>query len=189
MSTREINFLQRRHKVLNTRQRRDLKYLRLAGTLAAGAAVLLTAMVGVRLILSFQSNRLVERQQQLRTSIEARADIEESVFTVARKLQVLVELFERRADKQLVVEYFSGIFGPEVLLNSIDYDIDNNIVSLGVTAESIFVLEEVFEVLESDQVRELFGLVRKSDIRRNQSGAYDLTFTITLGKPANTAAL
>ncbi|MCB9801167.1 MAG: hypothetical protein H6773_03220 [Pseudomonadales bacterium] len=179
---RLINFVANRRKRLTQQQLQDEKWFRYAIIGVMVIFVFFLIVVSVRFFLVYRFNRLEEDQANTRKAISAQENIEKDYNIFAHKLRALSDLFGKRQDKQEAMVYFSQAFGPHVIISGIDYsEDDNNIVSFTLTAPSVFDLENVFKVLESDEVKQKYAKVDRSDLGRGENGAYTIKLTIILG--------
>lgn len=180
--TRGINFVANRRKRLTAQQLQDEKWFKYATIGLIGVFVVFLIVVGIRLFLMYRMNTLKDDQLNTRKAVEAQEHVEKEYNIFAHKLRALSDLFGKRQDKQEAMVYFSQVFGPQVIISGIDYsEQDDSIVSFTLTAPSIFDLENVFRILESDEVRTTYSRVHKSDLGRGESGAYTIKLTIVLG--------
>lgn len=177
-----INFVQNRRKKLTKSQKNDFRIFQIV---AGGFGVLILVFIvtmGLNFYLQFRVSGIQDQQKQMERRITDQQDVEKSIIITIEKIKVLAELFEQRYDKQSAIKYFSEIFGPQVLIKDIDYEADNQILSLRVESNSVFSLENIFEELSNPEVEEKFGKVAKSDLARNESGKYNMAITLTLGE-------
>lgn len=188
MSVIAINFLKDRRKKLTKQQLLDMKLFRAAGAICLACFVLFIAAVGVRLLLAYQLDQQKKRENQLLVQIRSQEDNEEAYVIFAAKLKVLAALFEQRQDKQEALQYFTTLFGSDILVNDVAYDSEDNILTLGLQAADIFSLQSVFDQLQSEQVKDQFLSVAASDLRRNDQGQYQTNITVQLQEPQAPAA-
>ena len=136
--------------------------------------------LSINFYLQFQVKTTKDQQTQMELQVSDQVGVEQSIVVTTEKLKILFELFELRYDKQAAIDFFSKIFGPNVLIKDINYEANERILSLKLQSESIFVLEEVFLKLSDPEVEENFGQVNKSGLSRNDRGAYNMSITLTL---------
>lgn len=181
---REINFVQSRRKTLTKNQENDLKIFKItAGVFGVLIAVFLVVL-GIDFFLQFQVKAVMDNEKRMESQILSHGLVEQSILVTSEKLKILSELFDLRYDKQAAIEYFSAIFGPEVLIKDINYEADEKILSLRIQATSVFILEQVFAKLAEPEVEERFGIVNKSELIRNDRGRYSMAITLSLGEEA-----
>lgn len=176
----EINFVEHRRKKLNKQQKNDLKIFRIAlGIFGVGVAIFLV-LLGTNFYLQFRLRGIQDNQDILTQRVQSQIEVEESILVTIEKLKVLAELFDQRHDKQSAIEYFSGLFGSDVLIQDINYEADDRILSLRLQSDSVFSLENVFERLAQPEVSETFGQVNKSALSRNDQAMYSVVITLNL---------
>lgn len=179
---REINFVQGRRKKLTKDQKKDFQIFRIVIGVFGFLVVVFLITLGVDFYLQFQVKQAQDEQKQIERQVLAQESVEQSIVITTEKLKVLSELFEQRYDKQAAIDYFSNIFGSEVLIKDIKYEADERILSLRIQSQSIFVLEDVFLKLSDPSVAEQFGQVNKSELIRNDQGSYNMAITLSLAE-------
>ncbi|MDH5533520.1 MAG: hypothetical protein OEX81_03785 [Candidatus Pacebacteria bacterium] len=183
---REINFVQGRRKKLTKSQKVDLKIFKgVLGVFGVFVAIFLITL-GVDFYLQFQVKSAKDQQKQMERQVAAQESIEQSIVITTEKLKILSELFELRYDKQAAIDFFSEIFGSQVLIKDINYEAGERILSLRLQSPSIFILESVFEELSNPEVEEQFGQVNKTDLVRNDRGGYNMAITLSLVEESKT---
>lgn len=180
--SREINFVQSRRKQLTKHQESDLKIFKISGAIFGVLIVVFLITLGVDFYLKFQLKSVIDQEKKMEAEILSNGLIEQSILITSEKLKVLSELFDQRYDKQAAIEYFSSIFGQEVLIKDINYEADEKILSLRLQASSIFILEQAFVQLANPEVESKFGLVNKSELIRNDRGRYSMAITLSLSE-------
>jgi hypothetical protein len=180
--TRGINFVANRRKRLTAQQKQDEQWFGYAIIGILSIFVVFLIVVGIRFFMVYRLDQLDDEQTNTRQAIESQEQVEKDYNIFAHKLRALSELFGKRQDKQEAMVFFSQVFGPQVIISGIDYsEEDDSIVSFTLTAPSVFDLENVFTVLESEEVRTTYSKVEKSSLGRGESGAYTIKLTIVLG--------
>lgn len=185
---REINFVQSRRKQLTKNQENDLKVFKIAGAVFGILIIVFLIALSINFYLQFRIKSIKDQEKRMETQILSNGLIEQSILVTTEKLKILSELFNQRYDKQAAIEYFSSIFGPEVLIKDINYAADEKILSLRVQATSIFILEQVFAQLSNPEVEQKFGIINKSELIRNDRGRYSMAITLSLDEEAAEAA-
>ena len=175
-----INFLRHRRKELSKQDQQDQRWFRISSMVAGGVLILSLLIVSGQLFLTYQRKQVITRQENLKKQIMSHEDVERSYVIFANKVKILTELFKQRSDKRTAINYFSSLFGPDVLISDISYEGDEGILQFGLKAKSIFTLEEVFTKLSTDEVKAQYSMVSKSDLSRDQEGSYRMSVTITL---------
>jgi hypothetical protein len=177
-----INFLSTKHRKATEQQKQDKKLFRYAVIAFSGILAILLVAVGFSFFLQFQLNASQNKAKDLERQILANEAIEKSAVVLAKKVSVLKTLLEERQDKQQALEFFSNLFGSNVVLKDITYQATEGLLSLRVQAFSVFELEQVFNRLKEEETVARYGNVATSDLRRDQEGAYSLNLTISLVK-------
>ncbi len=175
-----INFLRERQKVVGVHRERDHALFRVSMGILITVAVVSVAAFGTQLYLQFQLSAAEDELASLERTILSQESIEKSVVVTAQKLAVLQTLIDERRGKQDAIAYFSDIFGPNVIIKDIGYNAADAILSLRVEADSVFILDTVFNTLDSQATREQYQQVSKSELRRLDTGQYSMLVTVTL---------
>jgi hypothetical protein len=171
-----INFLSTQHRKGTEQQKRDRQWFKWSLFGLGGVIVVLLAAIGSSFFLQYQVGRAKNSEE-----------VEKSAVVLAKKVSILKILFDERQDKQQAIEYFSNLFGDNVVLKDITYQASEGILSLRVQAFSVFELERVFALLQQEETTSRYATVATSDLRRDQEGAYAMNLTIDLAKAAETA--
>lgn len=175
-----INFLRDRHRRLTKQQALDQKIFKITTAVGGICLALLLLTLGIRLFMAYQLQQLNNQENRLLAEVRSQEDSEKSYVIFAAKLNVLSQLFAQRRDKQEALEYFTTLFGPDVLVSDVAYDADIGVLTLGLKANNIFTLQTVFDQLRSDEVKSQFASVTASELRRDDQGSYQTTVTISL---------
>jgi len=175
-----INFLRERRKKLTKQQVLDQKLFKVFSGIGIGIFLVFLGSVGARLALAYNLNQITQKQNRMLQVVRSQEANEKSYVIFAAKLRVISELFVQRRDKQEAIKYFSTLFGPDVTVSDIAYEADSALLTFGLQAKNIFTLENVFGNLRNPQVKEQFAAVAASELRRDKTGSYQTTITVTL---------
>lgn len=185
---KEINFLHSFRKKATKQQKQDKLFFRIAAAACSVVVVVTLISVGVSFLYQSRVAALQKTAKDLERQILASEELEKSAVILGKKLTVLKELFDDRHDKQKALDYFTSLFGPDVVVSNIDYEANEGILSLRVDTGSIFVIEEVINLLRSGQTKQEYPSLKLSDLRRTDQGDYAVTITVTLQSNAQPAA-
>lgn len=180
--SREINFVQARRKQLTKHQQSDLKIFKITSITFGVLIAIFLVVLSTDLFLQFRVKSLMNQEKQIESQILGHGLVEQSILITTEKLKLLTDFFNQRYDKQAAIEYFSQIFGPEVMINDINYEADENILSLRIRSSSVFILEQVFAQLANPEVAARFGSISRSALTRDDRGKYSMTITLTLSE-------
>lgn len=180
---RTINFVSKRQRKLTETQVQDRKILNYSLIGLGAVFAIFLAVLGARFYFVFQLDRVQEDQESTKQAILSQEEIERDYSIFAHKLRQLSLLFGTRQDKQEALIFFSELFGDSVVVSGIDYsESESNILSFTLQAPSIFVMEEVFEVLDSDAVVAEYPQITKDGLDRRDDGSYFISLTVQLGE-------
>jgi len=185
----EINFLSQQNKKLTAQQKSDQIYFRYSAIVCAVCTVLLILTLGVSLYLNLRLKRVQAQVTLAKQQIDSDRSLEANYLFFVNKLTIIRELFDQRAEKQIALTYFTDLFGPEVTISGLTYNMESGILSLQVTSPHIFIMEHAFLMLEKPEVQEQFTSLTKTNLNRNSSGEYTFTLTITFGEEIESEAL
>lgn len=181
---RAINFVRDRRKKLTEAQEQDQIWF-VRASIGLGCTLGLVLVVfGVRSYMFQQVSAVQAQQDQTRQQILAQEETERSFVIGVNKVKILTDLFQERRNKQQAIDYFSSVFGPAVLVRQISFNTAEQLLTFRLQADDVFVLEEVFQQLESDDIITQFQNVASSNLRRNDEGKYEMTVAVTLGQEA-----
>ncbi len=176
---REINFLSERQKTVSRQEGRDKRLLLLAGI---GVGVMMLFFLGV-LITGFyfdnQTNALRVQESALMTQISGSRDTEEAFVIFSHKLSNLVQIYQDRLEKRAAIAYFTTLFGPNVEIRSIEFDPQNKVLLFRIQSTDIFVLQHVFKLVNSADVRSKFKSLNPSDLNRDPDGKYQMSIAVS----------
>lgn len=179
---RGVNFLNVQHRKATVQEKLDRQWFRYS---LYGVGVLtgvIIILAGVFFFLQYQIGQVEARTQALEREVLASEEVEKSALVLAKKLSILETLFDERQDKQQAIEYFTNLLGSNIVIKEINYQQTEGILSLRVQSGSVFDLERVFGLVQSDQTKQLYGTIATSDLRRDQIGIYTLNITINLAQ-------
>ncbi len=175
-----INFVRDQRKKLTKQQVQDRLFFKYATIACVVSFVIFVAAVGARLVLSLQVKQILDQQDDQRAVIQAREDDETAYLLFAAKLDSLSTLFINRKNKQEAINYFSTLFGEDVLVNNIRYDAENGALKFGLTTRNVFSLNQVIDTLSAQSVRDRFKQLKFDDLTRADNGEYQTNITVVL---------
>jgi hypothetical protein len=176
----EINFLKERRKTLTKMQQRDALWLKWSAA-ATAILVVISGIAGAAAFLTSRSlSHVKEIQDQTKNAILASENVEKTFVLTFHKVEILGALFKDRQNKQEAINYFSTIFGPQVLVKQVEFQGEDQLLTFGLEAQDVFVLENVFDKLKANEVKEKFDKVTPSDLRRLEDGKYQMSVAVVL---------
>lgn len=178
----EINFLSHRQKKLNKLQKRDLLWSKWAAGALTALVLVFILSIGLEFWFSQRLKALGRQQQAARQGIISNEQQEKTYVLAVQKLKTLAQLNKRRSDKQAAIAYFTGAFGPEVLVKQIAFAEDDQLLTFELSARDVFVFEQVLKQLKTEQVQQQFHQITPSDIRRSSDGRYEMKVAVVLTK-------
>ncbi|MEX0896391.1 MAG: hypothetical protein WDZ94_05690 [Patescibacteria group bacterium] len=178
---RTINFVQERQRSLSKQEQRDHKILRQAMLALFVTGGLLVVVVGTRLGMVQWHQSIKDQQQAAISQIQEREDIERSYTVFVSKLNVVTELFGKRKEKQDALEYFSSLFDPDIIISQLQYEAENDVLTFTIQAPSIFRMEQVFGIMQSEDVNARYPDLQRDTLRRSGDGSYGMQVTLMFG--------
>lgn len=176
----QINFLSQRRRTLSKTAQQDRKVFRWTVITFSVIFVVFLSLFSAKLYLGFRLKSITQERETVKKTILADEATEMAFLVFSNKLKFIREIFEMRQNKQQAISYFSNLFDEGVKVSGMTYLSDKGILTLQLTSESVFVLEEVFNILKRDDTTQQFKSVNKSGLSRNDSGEYTLSLTISL---------
>lgn len=175
-----INFVRYRRKLLSKKQQQDFQLFRYSLYGIAGVFVIFLVALGVRLLLAYNLSQIDQQQNELRRTILGLEENEKQYVIFSSKVKALVELFDERRNKQEAISFFSKAFGGGVLVSDMTYNAQDSMLTFGLVSQDVFTMEEVYNMLQTQDVRNTFEQIKMSDMRRSADGTYRITVTVIL---------
>lgn len=184
-----INFLQKRVLQASKFEKSDKKIFNYTLIYFAIASVITIAMVGSEIFFNSQVKKIKNQQDLLKNSILKNEDLEFKFLVFSNKLSLIKEIFEKRSDKQAAINYFTDLFPEGIYISGIDYDETQQTLNMKVTSEDVFLFETATQILDSDDVKSNFANVGKDNLRRDDTGKYNMNLNIGLLNQSELEAL
>ncbi len=180
--SRDINFLRERRKLLSKFQKRDKKIFYVSLAIFGGSLFVFLVLFGINIFFDRRLSSILAAKDQAKQTILSHEDTEKTFLITVNKLKVLVELEKERKNKQEAIQYFSKVFGSDVLVKQIEYDGVDSLLTFRLSSRDVFVLEGVFEKLKDPEVDEKFQQVTASNLRRTDRGNYEMSVAVVMGE-------
>lgn len=177
---RTINFVSERHRQLTKTQLQDQRWLKWS---VVACLVVVIGAIGVfsgQLYSTYQLTQLEARQKALSSTVISQDSTERSYLITLNKLKTLSQLLAARSNKQEALGFFTSLFGSDVIVRELNFQAEDQVMSFGLEAASVFSLEKVLELLGSADVKARFGTVATSELRRTDEATYTVMVTINL---------
>ncbi len=184
-----INFLQKRVLQASKFEKSDKKIFNYMLIYFAVASVITIAMVSGEIFFNFQMKKIKNQQDLLKNNILRNEDLEFKFLVFSNKLSLIKEIFEKRSDKQAAITYFTNIFPEGIYISGIDYDENKQTLNMKITSEDVFLFEKATQILDSDEVKTNFAKINKENLRRDDSGKYNMNLNIGLLNQAQVEAV
>ena len=179
---RDINFVRERQRQLTKQEIGDKKLFKVSLVAVSILGALCLVVIGIRLFLVFRYKQVSSQQETLRAQIVSREEIEKSFTIFSHKLKILTDLFGKRKEKQETLAYFSNLFGSDVIIGQLSYDSSIEVLSFTLQAKSIFVMKDVFDIMNSVDMETRYPKLEKSSLGRGSDGTYSMNIMIGLGE-------
>lgn len=179
---RSINFVRDRQRNLSRLEIQDRIWFRWASITASVAVALVLIAVGTRLFFLYQLQQITDDQKRLRTAIASKQEIEKSFTIFSFKLKTLTDLFGKRKEKQETLEYFSDLFGKDVVISQLSYSSNSEELSFTLKGKNVFVMDMVMNTLNGPEVKAKYPKLQKKQLARGQDGAYSMGIAIVLSE-------
>jgi cell division protein FtsL len=177
-----INFLEQQSRKLTAQQEKDQALFKKALIFFAAVTVIFFVSFGLKFYLQLRVNKIKEQittaQQQINSSQELEADY---LFFVD-KLKIIRQLFDNRSDKQIAMGFFQDLFGPNINISGLTYDMETGILSLTVSSPHVFYLEEALDVLDDPAVKKHFASMTKTALMRNLDASYNFRLNVSFSE-------
>jgi hypothetical protein len=176
---KDINFLSQQNRELSGQQKKDALIFKYATMGFAAVVVVFVILFGTRLYFQYKLKNLQTQVDTVSQQIDSNQELEASYLFFIDKLKIIKQLFDQRSDKQIALSYFSSLFGPEITISGLTYNMEEGILSLRVLSPHVFFLEEAFGVLDDPNVTKHFVTLNKTNLSRTGAGEYAFSLTVT----------
>ncbi len=176
---KDINFLSQQNRELSGQQKKDAQILKYATIGFAAVAVVFIILFGTRFYFQYKLKNLQTQISTVSQQIDSSQELEANYLFFIDKLKIIKQLFDQRSDKQIALSYFSSLFGPEITISGLTYNMEEGILSLRVLSPHVFYLEEAFDVLDDSNVTKHFVTLNKTNLSRTETGEYAFSLTVT----------
>jgi hypothetical protein len=179
--SKSINFVGDRRKRLTKTQKQDKKVMEIMTNVLVGVFVVFLIVLGLKMFYVFRVKNVKDEQKDVRRIILSHEEVEKEYIIFAQKLKKLTVFFGKRKDKQEALVFFSKVFGDDVIVSGIDYSsADEDVVSFVIKSPNVFVMERVFDTLDSKDVVSKYPDISKSNMSRSSSGNYTVNLSVVL---------
>ncbi|KUK79025.1 MAG: hypothetical protein XD95_0653 [Microgenomates bacterium 39_7] len=178
----QINFLSKQNKKLSKQQEKDKLIFKYALIAFIICSVAFLGVFSINLYLQYKINQVQAQTTTARKQIDSERTLEANYLFFVNKLAIIRELFDQRANKQIAMGFFSELFGPNIAISGLTYNMEDGILSLQVTSPHVFYLEEALEVLEDPEVTKYFSSLTKSNLNRQAMGQYTFSLTVSFSE-------
>ena len=178
----EINFVADVHRRLAKTYKKDRVWFKAGVGIFVGVFVLFLGVVGVRFYFISQLSTLQQQELQAKNAITANEQLEKEYTIFTKKLNLLTTLFDQRLDKQSAVDFFTTLFGSEVLIRELDYGGTTGDLQFVIEAPSVFVLDTVVSKLKEVQFSNQYKSINTSELQRSTTGSWTMRIAIDVSK-------
>lgn len=180
--SRTINFVQERRKTLSFAEQEDRKRFRTVLGVFIGVVVICSLVAAAQFYLTYQIKQVRDEQTRMRTAIKEQEAIEREYSIFAHKLKLLTQLWGARQNKQEAIAFFYSLFTDGASISGIEYVAGVEALTFQLSADSVFVLDGVFETLSSPLVVGKYPSISKSRLSRSADASYSMSVTVTLAQ-------
>ncbi len=175
-----INFLVNRVNQKDKQKERDKKIFRLSTYVLLAIFLLMVATVTFKLINNLKINNAEKKIKEYKESILGQEETEINYLIFVNKIKVISEIYQKRSNKQEAMNYFSNAFTGKAEIIGMNYQEDQGGLVLQLNSDNVFQLQEVNEILDSDNLRQQYQNLEKSILTRTELGNYKLTLKLEL---------
>lgn len=177
-----INFLANRVNQKGKQKEKDVKIFHISTYVLAAIAFLMIGTFSFKLFNTLLISNAEKKIAEYKNSILSQEKIEINYLIFVNKLKVISEIYQKRSNKQQAMNYFSDALGGTAEIIGMNYQEDQGGLILQVSSDNIFKLQEVNDVLNSQELRDQYQNVEKSTLTRTDLGNYKLTLKLELKK-------
>ena len=175
----QINFLSKQNVKLSKQQEKDRLIFKYALIAFIVCSVAFLGIFSINLYLQYRINQVQAQVMTAKKQIDSERTLEANYLFFVNKLTIIRELFDQRANKQIAMGFFSELFGPNISISGLNYNMEEGILSLQVVSPHVFYLEEALDVLEDPDVTKYFTSLTKSNLNRQPMGQYAFSLTVS----------
>lgn len=181
MST-AVNFVRKRQKELSKVEVQDSKYLKQAMYVIGAVVVVFIIALGARIGLSMLVSNTNAQINTTKRSIANKQEVEGQYIIFMRRVDILVDLFSQRKEKQEAIAYFSNLFEKDlgIRISQLTYTQDTHTLDFTLRAPNVFIIQEVFDTLRSGGVRQRYPSFAIQRLSRGNDGSYGLIINLPL---------
>ncbi len=182
---KNINFLGQQNKRLTEQAKKDKRVFKYTAAVSAVIIFLTLISVGISFYLKFRLDEVKEDIRTTSNEVSEKKPLEAQYLFFINKLKVIRELFEMRSDKQVAINFFNNLFGPNIKISGINYQMEEGLLSLTVTCPHLFELEEALNTLDDPDIVNRFESFSKNRLLRDEDGSYSFDLTIGLDEESD----
>jgi len=177
-----INFVRDRQKKLTKQQTNDKQIMLLALGIFGVGSIFGLSSLGLKIYFSTQLKNSLAEIETVKSQILAGEETESTFVILIHKLKAMSEVMRVRQKKQTAVDYFSQIFGSQVLIEEMSFaqDKETQLLTFKLLSPTVFVLEAVLQQLSSPELRQKYPEIETGSLERTENGAYSLHLAVKL---------
>jgi len=177
-----INFVRDRQKKLTKQQASDKRIMLIALGIFGVGAILSLSSLGLKIYFSTQLKNSLTETERVKSQILAVEETESTFVILIHKLKAMSEVMKVRQKKQDAVDYFSQVFGSQVLIEEMSFaqDKEDQLLTFKLLSPTVFILESVLKQLSSPELRQKYPEIETGSLERTENGAYSLNLAVKL---------
>jgi cell division protein FtsL len=177
-----INFLEQQSRKLTAQQEKDQALFKKALIFFAAVTAIFFVSFGLKFYLQLRVNKIKEQITTAQRQINSSQELEADYLFFVDKLKIIRQLFDNRSDKQIAMGFFQDLFGPNINISGLTYDMETGILSLTVSSPHVFYLEEALDVLDDPAVKKHFATMTKTALTRNLDASYNFRLNVSFSE-------
>lgn len=159
---------------------RDKKIAQVTSIILGVFLFVTIALLAFQLFLNSRLTTVKAASSEEQRKIQTLKPLETSYVGVTRKLRTVNEILVKRGNKWDAITFFYGILPSGATINSVDLqsDASSNQLSFSIEAPSVFVYDELSNILQSDRVKQSGYSLTLGALSRSRDGKYRIEVTL-----------
>lgn len=175
-----INFFSNRVNQKVKQKKQDAKIFRLSSYILSALILIMVGAFVFKFYTNLQISNTNKKIKENRESILGQEDVELNYLIFVNKIKVISEIYQKRSNKQEAMSYFTNTFSGKAEIIGMNYQEDQGGLILQLSNDNVFTLQEVNELLDSQDLRQQYQNIEKSALNRTDLGNYKLTLKLEL---------
>lgn len=175
-----VNFLKERNRMQELILLRDKKIAQITSIVLGVFLFVVVALLAFQFYLQARLNSVKAQEASEQQVIQGLASIQNTYVGVSKKVKTVEEIFNKRSNKWDAITFFYRILPAGASINSVDLQSQNvtNQLSFSIQAPSVFVYDQLSQVIQSDAVKKSGYDLSLGALSRSKDGSYRIEMVL-----------